>query len=119
MIFVACQLQEKCQKIQLHLHSTFMDLLKTFDTENHEGLRRTTQKFGCPERFIEMVRQPHDGMKARVTDNKAVSETFAMTASSRLPFISLMFAAMLMDAYRDERPGIRVAYGTDGRRLNH
>nr|VZH92226.1 unnamed protein product [Spirometra erinaceieuropaei] len=25
---------------------------------------------------------------------------------------------MLMDAYRDERPGIRVAYRTDGRLLN-
>nr|VZI38632.1 unnamed protein product [Spirometra erinaceieuropaei] len=29
-----------------------------------------------------------------------------------------MFSAMLMDAYRDERPGIRTAYRTDGRLLN-
>ncbi|VDM02722.1 unnamed protein product [Schistocephalus solidus] len=29
-----------------------------------------------------------------------------------------MFSAMLMDAYRDEQPGIRMAYRTDGRLLN-
>nr|VZI51973.1 unnamed protein product [Spirometra erinaceieuropaei] len=29
-----------------------------------------------------------------------------------------MFSAMLMDAYRDERPGIRVVYRTDGHLLN-
>nr|VZI37608.1 unnamed protein product [Spirometra erinaceieuropaei] len=30
-----------------------------------------------------------------------------------------MFSAMLMDAYRDERPGIRITYRTDGQLLNH
>nr|VZI53316.1 unnamed protein product [Spirometra erinaceieuropaei] len=30
-----------------------------------------------------------------------------------------MFSAMLMDAYRNERPGIRIAYRTDGHLLNH
>ncbi|VDL92646.1 unnamed protein product [Schistocephalus solidus] len=29
-----------------------------------------------------------------------------------------MFSAMLMDAYRDEQPGIRIAYRTNGHRLN-
>ncbi|VDM04718.1 unnamed protein product [Schistocephalus solidus] len=29
-----------------------------------------------------------------------------------------MFSAMLMDAYRDEQPGIRIAYKTDGHLLN-
>nr|VZI06439.1 unnamed protein product [Spirometra erinaceieuropaei] len=31
---------------------------------------------------------------------------------------SLMFSAMLMDAYRDEHPGIRIAYRADGHLLN-
>ncbi|VDM04916.1 unnamed protein product [Schistocephalus solidus] len=29
-----------------------------------------------------------------------------------------MFSAMLMDAYRDQQPGIRIAYRTDGHLLN-
>nr|VZI39515.1 unnamed protein product [Spirometra erinaceieuropaei] len=72
-----------------------------------------------------MVRQLHDGMMARVTDNGAVSEAFAVTNGVKQGCVlaptlfSLMFSAMLMDAYRDERPGIRIAYRTDGHLLNH
>nr|VZI44611.1 unnamed protein product [Spirometra erinaceieuropaei] len=72
-----------------------------------------------------MVRQLHDGMMARVTDNGAVSEAFAVTNGVKQGCVLaptlfiLMFSAMLMDAYRDERPGIRIAYRTDGRLLNH
>ncbi|BHF65510.1 hypothetical protein SprV_0200852200 [Sparganum proliferum] len=124
MIFAARQLQEKCQEMRTHLYSTFVDLTKAFDTVNREGLRKIMRKFGCPERFIEMVRQLHDGMMARVTDNGAVSEAFAVTNGVKQGCVlaptlfSLMFSAMLMDAYRDERPGIRIAYRTDGQLLN-
>nr|VZI16230.1 unnamed protein product [Spirometra erinaceieuropaei] len=71
-----------------------------------------------------MVRQLHDGMMARVTDIGAVSEEFAVTNGVKQGCVlaptlfSLMFSAMLMDAYRDERPGIRIAYRTDGHLLN-
>nr|VZI19343.1 unnamed protein product [Spirometra erinaceieuropaei] len=71
-----------------------------------------------------MVRQLHDGMMARVTDNGAVSEAFAVTNGVKQGCVlaptlfSLMFSAMLMDAYRDERPGIRIAYRMDGHLLN-
>ncbi|BHF61990.1 hypothetical protein SprV_0100497100 [Sparganum proliferum] len=76
MIFAARQLQEKCQEMRTHLYSTFVDLTKAIDTVTREGLWKIMQKFGCPERFTQMVRQLHDGMMA------------------------LMFSAMLMDAYR-------------------
>nr|VZI44597.1 unnamed protein product [Spirometra erinaceieuropaei] len=119
MIFAARQLQEKCQDMRTHLYSTFVDLTKAFDTVNREGLWKIMQKFGCPERFTQMVRQLHDGMMARVTHNGAVSEAFAVTNGVMQGCVlaptlfSLMFSAMLMDAYRDERPGIRIAYRTD------
>nr|VZI12169.1 unnamed protein product [Spirometra erinaceieuropaei] len=124
MIFAARQLQEKCQEMRTHLYSTFVDLTKAFNTVNREGLWRIMQKFGCPKRFTQMVRQLHDGMMARVTDNGAVSEAFAVTDGVKQGCVlaptlfSLMFSAMLMDAYRDERPGIRIAYRTDGHLLN-
>nr|VZI08286.1 unnamed protein product [Spirometra erinaceieuropaei] len=124
MIFAARQLQEKCQEMRTHLYSTFLDLTKAFDTVNREGLWKIMQKFGCPERFTQMVRQRHDGMVARVTDNGAVSEALAVTNGVKQGCVlaptlsSLMFPAMLMDAYRDECPGIRIAYRTDGHLLN-
>nr|VZI24621.1 unnamed protein product [Spirometra erinaceieuropaei] len=79
MTFAARQLQEKCQEMRTHLYSTFVDLTNAFATVNREGLWKIMQKFGCPERFTQMVRQLHDGMMARVTDNGAVSEAFAVT----------------------------------------
>ncbi|BHF61300.1 hypothetical protein SprV_0100427300 [Sparganum proliferum] len=71
-----------------------------------------------------MVRQLHDGMMKRVTDNGSVSEAFAVTNGVGQDCVlaptlfSPMFSAMVMDAYRDEHPGIRIAYRTDGH-LNH
>nr|VZI46424.1 unnamed protein product [Spirometra erinaceieuropaei] len=62
---------------------------------------------------------------ARVTGNGAVAEAFAVTNgvmqdSVRAPTLfTLMFTAMLMEAYRDERPGTCIAYRTDGQLLNH
>nr|VZI21865.1 unnamed protein product [Spirometra erinaceieuropaei] len=124
MIFATRQLQEKCQEMRTHLYSTFVDLTKAFDTVNREGLWKIMQKFGCPERFTQMVRQLHDGMMARVTDNGAVSKAFTVTNGVKRGCVlaptlfSLMFSAMLMDAYRDERPAIRIAYRKDGHLLN-
>nr|VZI42377.1 unnamed protein product [Spirometra erinaceieuropaei] len=124
MIFAARQIQEKCQEMRTHLYSTFVDLTKAFDTVNSEGLWKIMQKFGCPERLTQMVRQLHDGMMARVTDNGAVSEAFAVTNGVKQGCVlaptlfSLMFSAMLMDAYRYGRPGICIAYRTDGHYLN-
>nr|VZI40289.1 unnamed protein product [Spirometra erinaceieuropaei] len=99
MIFAARHLQENCQEMRTHLYFTFVDLTRAFDTL-------------------------HDGMMARVMDNGAASEAFAVTNGVKQGCVltptlfSLMFSAMLMDTYRDEPPGIRIAYRTDGHLLN-
>ncbi|VDM01937.1 unnamed protein product [Schistocephalus solidus] len=79
MVFSACQLQEKFQEMRTHLYTTFVDLKKAFDTVNRDGLWKVMQEFGCPEWFTHKVRQLHDGITARVTDNGTVSEAFAVT----------------------------------------
>ncbi|BHF58058.1 hypothetical protein SprV_0100100700 [Sparganum proliferum] len=99
--------------------------MKAFDTVNREGLWKIMPDFGCLERFTQMVCQLHDGMMAHVTDSGSVSEEFAVINGVKQSCLlaptlfSRMFSAMLMDAYRDERPGIRIAYRTDSRLLNH
>ena len=65
MIFTARQLQEKCQEQNMDLYMAFVDLSKAFDTVSREGLWKIMAKFGCPTKFIAMVRQFHDGMLAR------------------------------------------------------
>ncbi|BHF85252.1 hypothetical protein SprV_1002841500 [Sparganum proliferum] len=107
-IFAARQLQEKCLEMRTHLYSNFVDLTKAFDTVYREGLWKILQKFSCPEQLIEMGRQLYDGMIARVTDNGAVSEAFAVTNGVKQgcalapTLFSPMLSAMLMDAYRDD-----------------
>ncbi|VDL93803.1 unnamed protein product [Schistocephalus solidus] len=71
-----------------------------------------------------MVHQLHDGMTARVTDNGMVSEALAVTDGVKQRCVlaptlfSLMFSAMLMDAYCDELPGICIACRTYRHLLN-
>ena len=66
MIFTARQLQEKCQEQNADVYMTFVDLIKAFDTVSRDGLWKIMAKFGCPPRFIAVMRQFHDGMQARV-----------------------------------------------------
>ncbi|BHF73547.1 hypothetical protein SprV_0401662800 [Sparganum proliferum] len=109
--------------MQTHHYINFVDLMKFFDTVNRDGLSKSKQKFRCPERFTHMVRQLHDAMMARVTDSRTVSDESAVTNELKhgcvlVPnFLSLIFSAMLRETYRDERPGIRIAYRTDGHLL--
>nr|VZI48715.1 unnamed protein product [Spirometra erinaceieuropaei] len=93
MIFAARQLQAKCQEMRIHVYFTFVDLTKAFDTVNRDGRWMITQRFGCPERFIQMVRQLHDGMMERVTDSGTVSEARPSQPGSRPLHRRRIFAA--------------------------
>ena len=80
-----------------------MDLTKAFDTVIVEGLWKIMEKFGCPEKFITMVRQFHDGMKAHVLDNGDTSAPFSATNGVKQGCVlaptlfSMVFSAMLAD----------------------
>ena len=77
-------------------------------------------KFGCPEKFINIVRLFHDGMEARVKDNGEFSEPFPVTNGVKQGCVlaptlfSMLFSAMLTDAFRDENVGIEFRSRTDG-----
>ena len=79
MIFTARQLQEKCQEHNVNLYMTFVDLTKAFDTVSREELWKIMVKFGCPAKFIAMVRQFHDGMHARIQNDGEFSDPFPVT----------------------------------------
>ena len=79
MIFTTRQLQEKCQKQNVDLYINFVDLTKAFDPVIRDGLLKVMTKFGCPPRFIAMVRHFNDGMQARVRDDGEHSEPYAVT----------------------------------------
>ena len=124
MVFAARQLQEKRQEQNADLYSTFIDLTKAFDTVSREGLWTIMAKYGCPSKFIAIVRQLHDGMLARVQDNGETSDPFPVTNGVKQGCVlaptlfSLVFLAMLTDAFSDAYVDIGIKYRTDGSVFN-
>ncbi|GFR82749.1 hypothetical protein ElyMa_004106900 [Elysia marginata] len=81
-------------------------------------------KFGYPDRFIQMVSQFHDGMQAQVLDGGEPSAPFPVFKGVKqacvlaLTLFSMMFSAMLTDAFNADTPGIGIRYRTDGKLYN-
>ena len=94
----------------------FVDLTKAFDTVSRGGLWKIMAKFGCPPRFTAMVRQFHDSMQARVQNDGEFSEPFEVTGLCY--GTSMMFSAMLMDAFQDSDAGFPIRYRFDGNIFN-
>ena len=67
-----------CQEQRCDLYTTFVDLPKAFDTVSRDGLWKILAKYGCPEKFISIVWQFHDGIRAHVQDNGGISEAFTV-----------------------------------------
>ena len=83
------------------------------------------KKFGCPNKFINMVRQLHDGMLARVLDDGESSDAFPVTNGVKQGCVlaptlfSMMFSAMLSDAFRDDmETSMKIRFRTDGNIFN-
>ena len=77
------------------------------------------QKFGYPDKFITLVRQFHDGLLARVQDDGESSWPFPLTNGVKQGCVmaptlfSMMFSAMLTDAFHDGDNGISLRYQFD------
>ena len=124
MIFTARQLQVKCEEQNVDLYMTFVDHTKAFDTVSREGLWKSMAKFGCLAKFIAVVRQFHDGMLARVQNDSEFSDPFPVTHGVKQGCVlastlfSMMFSAMLTDAFQDCDNGIPMRYRFDGKLFN-
>jgi len=124
MIFTGCQLQKKCWEQNVGLYTTCVDLTKAFDTVCCEGLWKIMAKFGCPAKFIAMVQQIHDSMKARVQDGGEYSQPFPVTNGVKQGCVlaptlfSIVFSVMLSDAFRDRDIGVSFRYLIDSSLFN-
>ena len=108
----------------MDLYMTFIDLTKAFDTVSPEGLWKIVAKFGCPTKFIAMVRQFQDGMLARVQNDGEFSDPFPVTNGVKQGCVlapalfSMMFFAMLTAAFQDDDNDIPIRYRFDGKLFN-
>ena len=80
-------------------------------------------KFGCPTKFIAMVRQFHDGMLARVQNDGEFSDPFPVTNGVKQGCVLAqtlfsMISAMLTAAFKDVDNGIPIWYRFDWKLFN-
>ena len=74
----------------------------------------------CPLKFIAIVQQLLDGILARVQDNGEISQSFPVSNGLRQgcelapTLFSIMFSAMLMDAFIDTGVCIGISRRTNG-----
>ena len=81
-------------------------------------------KFDCPARLIARMRQFHNGMLTRVQNDGECSEPFPVTNGVKLgdvlapTLFSMMFTAMLTDAFQYCDAGFPIRYHFNGKLFN-
>ena len=61
VMFVLRQIQEKCREHNMGLYAAFVDMTKAFDTVSRDGLWELRARLGCPPKFLNVLRQLHEG----------------------------------------------------------
>jgi len=124
MIFTLRQLQEKAIEQRKPLYIVFIDFRKAFDTVDRETLWRVLTVFGCPNVFVDVLRQFHDGMEATVVTGSRETASFAVRNGVRQGCVlaptlfSLFLTAVLTVAELNDVPGISIVSRTDGKLFN-
>ena len=66
MLFVVRRLQELGRARKISLYTCFIDLQKAYDSVDRELFWVVLARFGVPEKMLTVIRQFHEGMRARV-----------------------------------------------------
>ena len=69
MVFIPCQLQEKCREQNKRLYATFVDLIKAFDTVSRKGLWQILEWLGCLRKILDMVIQLREDQQGQIRLN--------------------------------------------------
>ncbi len=122
MIFTARQLQEKSWEQHQDMFMAFVDLSKAVDTVQRELLWDVLLGFGCPNKFVNILRQFHDGMTARVSIDRQQFEPLLVRQGCVLApvlfNIFLLCVTKLLHNDIENSSGIAVYFRLDGNLYN-
>ncbi|XP_064116539.1 uncharacterized protein LOC135222381 [Macrobrachium nipponense] len=120
MVFLARQLPEKCREQQKPLYMGFIDLTQAFDTVKRELLWEILSRYGCPTKFIKILRLLHDNTSVTVMANGSLTEPFKVKSGVKqgcvaAPTLFSIFITVVLHLTRDKLPpGISINYRKDG-----
>ena len=124
VIFTVRQLQEKCREQNKPLYIAFIDLTKAFDTVSRELLWEILSKYGCPPKFVRIVKLMHDQMQAAVLDPEEDSELFDVRTGVKqeclkAPTLFSIFISVVLLLANPRIPRkIEISYRIDGRQCS-
>ena len=107
------------------LHVAFVDLRKAFDSVNREAMYQVLGKLGVPPLMLQTIKGLHDGMKAQVSSEGALSDSFEVRTGVRqgcclAPILfSLYFAAVINDWKANIPRDVILKYRLDGNLHRH
>ena len=93
-------MQDICQEQHFDIYTSSVDLTEAFDSVSREGLWEIVAN-GYPDKFIALVCSFHDGMQVCVQDEGESSWVTQGCVLTHTLF-SIMFSAVLSDAFRDD-----------------
>ena len=123
MIFVARQLVEKVREHGKSLYMLFVDLRNAYDSVPRQALWKVLEKYGVPEKMLNVVKSFHEGMHAEVRVGSTVTDRFEVWNGLRQgctlapTLFNIYFSAMVADwRNRSSGAGVSVLY-KHGRKL--
>ena len=114
------QVQEKCLEQNLDFYSVFIDLTKAFDTVNKEALWDVLARFGCPPKFLQIIRLFHVDLTGQVLSNGEQSDPFFISNGVKQGCVlasvlfTLFFTCVLRQAVGNMDGGVYVRFRYDG-----
>ena len=127
MVFTARLLQEKCREQHQDLYVAFVDLTKAFDSVDRDLLWSILLRFGCPPKFVKLIRAFHDGMKASVIAAGDCSDAFTVATGVKqgcvlAPILFNLFLSAVTTtasaSFDRDTDGVTLHYRFDGGLFN-
>ena len=124
MIFSVRQIQEKAIEQYQELYMVFVDFRKAFDTVDRDMLWKVLKLFGCPDDFIEIIRQFHIGTRGRVTVGNKESEPIEVNHGTKQGCVlaptlfTLFLTTVLLILHQEIEEGVFIRSRTDSKLFN-
>ena len=121
MIFTLRQLQEKAVEQQQSLYMVFIDLSKAFDPVDRSTLWTLLRRYGCPETFVKIIQEFHDGMAGAMSIGGSTTGPFEISHGLKQGCVlaptlfTLFLAALLSTVYEHFSTGGFIRTRSDGK----